>query len=311
MNDNKSITPKLFSELLGIKSKELPELCIDYFYENNMRYRTITNEERDALLLKALKKVDSGELSISGKQKKYVWEKGWKENSDEFHKTGNLQDLIPKFVRKNQPVRMGGKEYIYPESENFETNFVTLLRIYIFKKYFFNKKEIHEFGCGTGLNLVALAKLFPESKLMGYDWAQSSVEILNSLRRKYGYDISGYLFDMFNPDSKININEGGGVFTIGAMEQLGTNYKKFLKYLIAQKPSIVINIETIYELYNPDELFDYVSIRYLESRNWLRGYYKDLLALEKNNVIKIHDVKRPFGSFFHDGYSFIVWEPIS
>ena len=203
----------------------------------------------------------------------------------------------------------GGKDYIYPRSENFETNFVTLLRMYLFQKYFYNKNVIHEFGCGTGLNLVALAKMFPESQLNGYDWVQSSVDILNSLRGKYGFNINGHLFDMFKSNNKININEGG-VFTIGAMEQLGSNYNSFLKYLIAQKPSIVINIETIYELYNSEILFDYVSMRYLKARNWLEGYYKDLLELERNKVIKIHDVKRPFGSFFHDGYTFVVWEPL-
>ena len=74
-----------------------------------------------------------------------------------------MNDLIPKCVRKNKPVRIGGKEYIYPNSKNFATNFVTLLRICLFEKYFFNKSEIHEFGCGTGLNLMALAKMFPKS----------------------------------------------------------------------------------------------------------------------------------------------------
>ena len=95
------------------------------------------------------------------------------------------------------------------------------------------------------------------------------------------------------------------------MEQLGSDYKKFLRFLIEKKPSIVINVETIYELYNPNLLFDYVSLRYLSARNWLKGYYSDLLELEKEELIKIHDVRRTFGSFFHDGYTFIVWEPIA
>jgi len=303
------LTPELFAKLLGIKTKDLSKSCIDFIGKKDFRFNIANDSKRENLILKALKIVDSGELSISGKHKKDVWEKGWKENLDEFHESENLSDLIPKFVRNNQPVRLGGKDYIYPRSKNFETNFVTLLRIYLFEKYFFNISELHEFGCGTGLNLVALAKMFPESQLNGYDWVQSSVDILNSLREKYGYNIRGHLFDMFKPDSKIKINEGG-VFTIGAMEQLGSNYNTFLKFLITQKPSIVINVETIYELYNSDILFDYVSIRYLEARNWLQGYYKDLLDLEKNKIIKIHDVKRPFGSFFHDGYTFIVWEPL-
>ena len=86
MNDTKSITPESFSELLGITIKDLPKSCVEFMGENDFEYRTISKEERDTLLLKAIKVVDSGQLSKSGKQKKDVWEKGWKKNYDEFIK---------------------------------------------------------------------------------------------------------------------------------------------------------------------------------------------------------------------------------
>ena len=78
MNETKSITPESISELLGINSKDLPKSCFDFIGENDFGYITITRVERDTLLLKALKKVDSGELSISGKQKKMFGKKDGK-----------------------------------------------------------------------------------------------------------------------------------------------------------------------------------------------------------------------------------------
>ena len=77
--------------------------------------------------------------------------------------------------------------------------------------------------------------------------------------------------------------------------------------MLAKRPSVVIHIETMYELYDETRLFDYAARRYLEARNWLRGYLKTLR--EKEDEIEILDVRRPFGSFFHDGYSFVVWRP--
>ena len=199
INNFESITTSSFAKLLGVNVNDLPRSCVDYINKQDFRYSVASGDERETLLLKAVKIVDSGNLSISGKHKKDVWEKGWKENFEEFSKSNNISDLIPRFVRKNQPVRLGGKDYIYPQNSDFETNFVTILRMYLFQRYLFNIKEIHEFGCGTGLNLVSMAELFPNSILNGYDWVQSSVEILSSLNMKYGFNITGHLFDMFEP----------------------------------------------------------------------------------------------------------------
>ena len=309
MND--ALNPSDFAKLFGIKEKDLPSECLDFILNNDFSYENINKKDSELLSLKALKIIDSGALTISGVDKKQTWEKGWNENLNDYIQSKDTDSLIPKFVRRGKPVRIGGKKYIYPNHDDFETNFVTVLRLFLFKKHFKNLSTIYEFGCGTGLNLVALAKIFPDINLYGSDWSKSSIEILKLLKQRDGYNIRGHFFDMFHPDYSLNIDDKCGFLTIGAMEQLGKNYKDFLEFILHKEPRVIINIETMYELYDENSLFDYAPKRYLEVRNWLRGYYDSLKNLQKENKINIIDVQRPFGSFFHDGYSYIVWSPIN
>lgn len=141
----------------------------------------------------------------------------------------NLQYLIPKFVRRNTVKRISG-EYIIPYSSDFETAFASVMRKVIFGKYFSEAQSIFEFGCGTGLNLVELAELFPDKKLYGLDWAQASCEIVRKIALSKNLKIESILFDMYNPDYQVNVTPVDAVCTIGAMEQLGKILKHFLNF---------------------------------------------------------------------------------
>lgn len=312
MNDVKfsnNINLEDFSKLFNVPINEFPECCIEYIQKNNFHYRIPTGKERESYLLNAIKRVDSGELTKSGHQKQAIWEKGWSENLQAFTSTGDIKELIPKFVRTDSPVRLSGKGYIIPQNSNFETAFVTVLRFLVFRKYLINVDSVFEFGCGTGLNLVALAKLYPKKKLHGLDWTQASVNILSSLNDEV-CSIEGHLFDMFHPQKKeLMVPLNSGFLTIGAMEQLGRDYGNFLEFMLSKRPSIVIHVETMYELYDDNQLFDYVAKRYVKARNWLYGYLKTLREYEENDMIELVDIRRPFGSFYHDGYSLVVWRP--
>lgn len=312
MNDAKftnNLTPQDFSKLFGVSSCEFPDYCNKYIQQNDFRFRLVTGKERDSYLLKAIKQVDSGELTISGPEKQTIWEKGWSENLQAFLSTGDLNELIPKFVRSDSPVRLEGKDYIFPSNPNFETAFVTVLRLLLFSKYFKNIDSVYEFGCGTGLNLVALAKLYPGKKLHGLDWAKASIDILNNLK-DYDFSIEGHLFDMFHPqENELMVPLNSGFLTIGAMEQLGGDYGDFLDFMLSKRPSIVIHVETMYELYDDNKIFDYVAKRYIKARNWLHGYLKKLKEYEENDMIELVKIVRLFGSFYHDGYSIVVWRP--
>ena len=155
-----------------------------------------------------------------------------------------------------------------------------------------------------------MARLFPDKLLHGLDWVESSKNILDRLSPKFGGRLHGHIFDMFSPNPEIPFGSTSALFTAGALEQLGTRFDVFLDFILQRKPQICVHLEPIYELYNEDVLFDYVAARFSLARNWLRGFLPRLNELESQGLIEIIKVKRTVGSFFHDGYSIVVWRPI-
>jgi transketolase len=303
------LTLEDFARLFGTNVDDIPDDCRELVAKMDFCYKTFTGAERDEVILRVLQTIDSDSLSVVGQERKDVWERGWSENLQNFVDSNyDLNKLIPKFVKRNEVIRLNG-DYIIPSNPDFETSFVTVLRLYLFKKYFSDASEVYEFGCGTGLNLVALAGIFPEKRLYGLDWSTASCDIVNKIAETHNLNLSGAFFDMFAPDYRLDIAPNSAVFTIGAMEQLGTNYEPFLKFLLDKKFSTCINIETIYELYDQRLLFDYVAAKYLEKRSYLRGYLTRLRHLEAQGRIDIIKTQRSFGSLYHDGYSYIVWKP--
>ena len=254
------LSTKTFAKIFKIKESSLPIVAKQVINNANFNYEIIKGKDRDTAILKVVKSLNS-DLKISGPQRKLDWERGWDENLEEFKQSNDLNDLIPKFV-KGTYIRFQGN-YIEPESNSFETEFVIVLRYYLFDKYYKNISKLYEFGTGTGLNLVAATKIFPEMKLVGLDWANSSIDIISALKEKLKINVSGRRFDLFNPDDKYKLDEDCGILTVGTLEQLGENFKPFINYLLKNKPKICIHMETIYELYNPGDLLDYLAIKYL------------------------------------------------
>lgn len=304
------LTSKSFAKIFGEKMDNFPSIVRGTIKKTNFTYRIAVDKEFDNAILKIIKTLDSQTLNIAGPHRINDWEKGWEENLQEFKKDkGNLDRLIPKFVKRGGYIRFQG-HFIDPESDSFETDFVTVLRYYLFSKYLNNIRTFYEFGAGTGLNLVAASEVFPKMRLIGLDWAKASVGIINTLKEKLDIDITGKRFDLFNPDKEFRLDNDCAVLTIGTLEQLGQNFKPFIKYLLINKPKICIHMETIYELYDQNNLMDYLAKKYLKKRNYLRGFLPYLKNLEKKKKIKILKVRRTFGSFYHEGYTYTVWKPI-
>lgn len=304
-----NLTSKSFAKIFNTHERTLPHIVKLAIKKANFKYKKVKDKEYDEAILRIIKTIDSQTLKISGPQRLNDWEMGWKENLLEFNRSkNNLIRLVPKFV-KNYYVRFQGN-FINPISSTFETDFVTVLRYYLFSKYYKGINTLYEFGAGTGLNLVAAAEIFSEMKLVGLDWANSSVEIMDVLKNKLQINISGKRFDLFNPDKKYRLEKNSGILTIGTLEQLGSNFKPFINYLLKNRPEICIHMETIFELYDENELLDYLAIKYLERRNYLKGLLTYLKKLENEKRIRILEVRKTFGSFYHDGYTYIVWKPI-
>lgn len=299
-----------FSQIFGTTPAAIPQVCRDAISRSNFHYNILSGAEKEAVQLRVAKTLISDSLKVSGPHRKEDWEKGWSENLDDFISKGhNIRELIPKFVKKKEVIRFRGA-YIMPDDPDFETSFVSVLRGYLFTKYFAGCSKVFEFGCGTGLNLVALAELFPEKQLVGLDWSDASCRILNELATQLNINLSGVFFDMFSPNDDIEVDDCSAVFTIGAMEQLGTNFEPFAEFLLRKKPSVVVNVEVNYEMLDQHTLFDYMAAAYMEKRNYLRGFYSYLKSREQQGGVKILDARKTIGSLYHDGYTYIVWKPV-
>lgn len=299
-----------FARSFGTTVDDIPEDCRELIAKSDFRYRQLTGNERDHVLLAVLKKIETDQQIIGAPERQITWEKGWEENLRDFINSGyDLNKLVPRFIRLNQPIRLN-QEYILPSNPNFELDYFSVFRLWLFKKYFKDFDSIYEFGCGTGFNLVVLAQLYPDKKLYGLDFAHSSVDLVNRIGEIYHWKTSGRLFDMLSPDESLTFDENSAVFTIGAVEQLAGKFGPFLQFLLRHSPGLCIHVEPTIELYDENNLVDYLAMKFHRKRGYTENYLARLRELEAQNRIELLKVKRPFfGSLYMEGYSYVIWRP--
>lgn len=261
-----------------------------------MKYKALNKQEQEEVIIKILDTLLDDSIPFSGEHRRQQWEKGWGENL----KSG---DITPRYFGKYKVNRLNGK-FVWGLSPNYEQEMLYTIVDALAKKYLTEAKDIYEFGCGTGHNLLRVRKINKTAVLHGLDWVTSSQKLVTNLGMK------GHLFDYFAP-SNLKLEPNSAIFTVASLEQTGTKYKKFVKYLLTNKPTLCVHIEPIPELLDSTKLLDYLSIKYMEKRKYLSGYLTYLRELEKQGKIKIHEARRSgIGSMFIDGYSIIVWSPI-
>lgn len=281
----------------------------DNLQDPNLRFRVLHGSEREAVFLK-VSKVLQNHLERAGDHRKARWIAGWQETLDEFTQSGfNLATLRPKFVRGGEIMRLG-KDYIQPATDCLEPAMVGVLRHYLFSRFFSNTDTVYEFGAGTGHNMVALASQYPTKTIHAMDWVEPSVRIFDLLREKHGLNIHGHLFDLAHPNPGLRLEPGSAVLTVGALEQLGDRFMPFLEFLVDRKPSICLHVETLRELYDTSDFFDWLGAQYLEKRGYLNGLLTALRHLESQGRIEILKAQRTFGCTYHDGYNYVVWRPL-
>ena len=157
-------TIKNLADLFGASEDELLKYCNEEIKSYNFCYRKLEDIERDQLILKILKYIDSEDLVSAGVERQSDWEKGWNENLQEFTESEyDINKLVPKYFKKNVPVRLN-KNYVMPEDENFVLNITNTFRSWLFKKYFQEVDSIYEFGCGPAVHLSYMATIFPEKR---------------------------------------------------------------------------------------------------------------------------------------------------
>ena len=299
-----------FAFLFGITVAQLPDDCRALINKFDFGYHYLDSEEKDRLILRILKRIDSPDLPVAGEKGKPRWENGWQENLDNFKASNfDVHGLIPKYIRPNEPIRLHG-DYVMPRDSNFELNFYTVYRRWLFRTYLADAQVIYEFGCGPAHNLAQLAELYPEKELHGLEWVSPPQEIIRLLHKHYGYNITGHFFDMFKPDDNLSVGGNSAFLAIGSLEQLGINFEAFLQFTLRKKPAIFVQVDSISELYDENNLSDYLALKHNFRRNYIRRYLTRLSELEKEGRIEIIKVRRiPCGGLYYDGYSYIIWRP--
>ncbi len=292
----------------GVTIGDLPSVVQDLVTAADFRHHRPAGAGRDALILAALRELDRP-LEVAGEQRLSRWEAGWSENLEDFRRSNyDLSALVPRYVRRGGPIRMLG-DYIHPLSQNFDVDYIRLLITWLLTRYFQNVSEIHEFGCGTAQNLVPAAQLYPGRPLFGYDWATASRDIITEMARHHGFNVQGRVFNMFSPDPDLRLAPGAGVLTVGSLEQLGKRYDAFLEFILMNQPAVVINVDPFIEIYDQTRLLDELALRYDRKRGYLEGWVTRLRALEQEGKLTIVELRRTYGSQFHDGHSHVVWRP--
>ena len=305
------VTLQDFIESFGAKENNLPPECIDLITQKDFSYEVLEGSKKDEVMLEVLKKLESDRQTIGAKERQDVWNNGWNENLQDFINSGyDLQKLVPKFIRPNKIVRYK-QNYVCPVNPDFELDYYTVFRTWLFAAYFKDFTNIYEFGCGTGFNLVALAQIYPDKNLYGTDFVKSSADLVNEIAKAHTLKLQGAIFDMINPDQSFRLKENSLIFTIGAIEQLASKFESFLQYLLHNGPELCVHVEPTVELYEESNLVDYLAIKFHKKRGYTQGFLPRLQELEKGGKIEIVKVKRLFfGSLFMEGYNLIIWRPL-
>ena len=289
---------------------DFSESTLKLFCSHNFKYRELSEVETEELLQAIDSKIDQG-FSAVGSHRADIWESAWADVMNSFLSSGmNPKALIPNFISSFDYLRYNGK-YIKPEVKGFELFFFEVFRDWLFSEYASECDTVYEFGSGSGFNLVNLASKFPEKELVGFDWSESAVQILNEYRRRTGLNVRGSRFDFFNPDLKLDIPENTLVMTFCSFEQIGTSFNPMIEFLLTKRPRLVIQMEPTLEFYNSSVRFDQIAIKYHNSRGYLSGYHTRLLELAGESRINYIRSKRlNFGSAYNECYSLHIWEPL-
>lgn len=305
----KRITADDLARMFKCRTDELPPRIFSGIDRVNTTYRDANREELASHVLQVLKQVTSPGITRTREENLAAFEKGWADNL--MSADGgviSMDSLKARYFRGSKLLRYD-KKLIVADNHDLEYDLFTLVRYLLFERYLSAYEDIFELGCGSCQNLLMLSEMFPGKKLCGMDWASASIRIAKLLSSSQQRNITGILFDMLNPTANVVLSPGSAVFTIHALEQIGTQHDKLLSYIVAARPGIVWHYEPIVEFYDPDNLLDYLAILYSQKRNYLSGFWPALCRLQEQRKIEILEATRPYlGGVIHES-SLIVWRP--
>jgi len=306
----KTLTKQDIAVLFGTEEEKLGIPFTSFYETLDMSYEVIQGKEKESLVLDILKKIDCDKQVIGAPERVGVWYDGWNENLQSFRKNRTKLSVVPKFIRPNSVIRLNG-QFVRPSNPFFERDFAKLLQLYVYEAFMTDDiKNVYEFGCGSGFNLLNLHLTKPNLNLYGSDFVQSSVDLVNEMGAHFEANMQSSLFDMLRPDYSYEILENSCVFTHGAIEQLAGNFHNFINFIINKKPNVCFHIEPVVEVYDNSNLFDYLQTKFHLKRGYSTGLITYLKDLEREGKVTNVACKRVgFGSKFMEGYTLISWKP--
>lgn len=270
------------------------------------------NEIESHTALQTIRAEVRGELTQVGGHRQPVWERGWSQNLAQYRQTHDDRALIPGYFENSQYLRFSDELYSVedPASEAILLAFLVDLVVGTLSRLY-RSADIHEFGCGTGSHVRRLAQSDKLRRVVGYDWARASQEILKDVAETEGLpNLHGRHFDFFDVDYSVEVSPGDLVLTVAALEQTGAKFTPFIELLLAKKPGVVAHLEPVEELLDTRNELGELSRDYFRKRNYLSGLFDALVELEAAGQIEIlHSGRSALGSLFIEGYSLIVWRP--
>lgn len=275
-------------------------------------WRRLTPQERDAAILGAIKENERDDLASAGPEGIARWEKGWAEVAARVGRDGASEDTLRPQYFRYEFMRLLG-DFARPEARDLEYRIHKALSELVFRTHLAGLDSVVEFACGTGINLMRIGKIFPTYKLTGCDWAKPSQDILARIATQHGINLGGKLVNLWTGEGAepAALTHGRtGILTVHGLEQIGTGWGPFFKIVEAMKPAIVVHIEPIVELYDPNNLLDALAIRYHKKRKYLDGFLTEIHTREQSGRAEIVATKRfGFGSSFQEAYTLVAWRP--
>jgi hypothetical protein len=304
---------KVLEQLTGLPLKPEHEAQIfDGLPE--LSYTPATREEEAAIFADIENIIANKKFRVVGDGDDHaVWEKGWGEVAAALANatTVSIETLKPQYYHNDVPLRML-RGYVKPHSDYFEYYVGIAVRRQVLLTYLNDPHRLVELGCGTGMNLLIAAALFPNAELGGSDWVQPTLDILKTMGRVLGRDIDATLYNMLTGAGfdDVKIDSSTDVLTFHALEQLGSSSGAVIDGLIKRRPRRVMHMEPIVDFYDRSLPIDDIGARYHISRRYLTGLYpllKEREAAGQISIVAEHRV--PLGNLYHEAYSYVIWTP--
>jgi hypothetical protein len=309
----RSITPEMFAKYW--ETTILPDGFEKFLKSIDTYHREADKYELEKYLEMFIDKVSKSSAIRNEEENLAIFEKGWAGNKKRVQENGlNFESLSPVYYKKDAPSFFHENGTLYICGNSALTAEMQLLYVrYLALTFFKDCRSIHEFGSGTGINLLSMALLFPQKEIIGYEWTQSGIDLANLIGEKTGSNVRGRYFDMLRPDYSVNLT-GAAVLTFGSVEQLSEHYGDFLEFLIRGRPALVAHVEPDTStpppgLHKKISVYYKLSLLYMRLRGYPKYFTQNINTLYSQGKIDILFSRQlPFP--IYSSVRCIIWKPV-